>query len=298
MTELVCQTHQSILQVDLNQSSTKCKKYFSNNFLSTELDITLASMINNIRESETASSSSSSDYSEDIQLTRIHIIDWLFLVHTKLRLRLETLFQSIMIFDKTFFKFKGQLEEKRTYLMATVSLYIAIKYHETQKLHMECLLSTIGNNKFTKEEIIVTEMLILTKLSFKLPNDHFYDFLTLFINDFLIKNDNHKDILMQFACYIHTLAIMDINLYHNTDKVNLYLAIIIFTLRVMGLLLGFEFDLTHVSNLDIDMNEVLDIIVLLKNYYEEGIVDRTYSPVGYLYRYGFCPIFHKLRNYI
>lgn len=135
---------------------------------------------------------------------RSAMIDWMLYIKHELSLRDETLFLSVNIFDRTIFIFKGKLRKYELHLIGLVCLYIACKYEEVNPILLTNLIR-ITHGKFTKQDIISTEILILQKLSFKLSKDYFMDSLYLT----MVKINKLKDGNL-CKCYtkIYTYSIM------------------------------------------------------------------------------------------
>ena len=66
---------------------------------------------------------------------------------------------------------------------------MAVKYNEVKQISLDFLINKIAYNKFDKEVIIVSEIVILKKLNFRIPKTNFNDFL-FNLNELLIESED------------------------------------------------------------------------------------------------------------
>lgn len=145
---------------------------------------------------------------------RSNMIDWIVLIKNKLLLRDETLFLSVEILDKMFFMYAGKLLNDDIHLIGLVAIYIASKYEEVRQIPIDTLLVRIGHNKFTKDDVLSTEMLILKKLRFKMPKNYFMDLLNLLMLKLKKTNELCQCYANMYSCAIslYKLSLYDIKL--------------------------------------------------------------------------------------
>ena len=117
---------------------------------------------------------------------RASIINWLVQVHAELELSQEVLFMTVSILDRIHEQIESN-NQGQMYLHALACLFIASKYHDDDFPHISDFLY-VAKNKFSHEELIQTERLILSILRFGisslLTSNVFLDnFLTLLPNN-------------------------------------------------------------------------------------------------------------------
>jgi hypothetical protein len=161
---------------------------------------------------------------------RRSLIDWLSEIRLKLKLNHITTIKSSIIYDKVILTFHHQLNAFDHHLLMIASLLIAIKYEEIDQIHIESICSHIAHNKFTKKQILACEMMILKRLSFKLPNNDFIDFShqvigLLFDKCFTERDMSYRRLVEEFSILVYKLSLFDYELT-KVDALRLYICVI------------------------------------------------------------------------
>jgi cyclin B len=93
------------------------------------------------------------------------VIDWLVEVHLKFRLRLETLYLTVNIFDR--FLERRAVKRTRLQLVGCTAMLIASKYEEIWAPKVKNFIA-ISDNAYTRDQIIAMEGIMLNTLKFNL----------------------------------------------------------------------------------------------------------------------------------
>lgn len=96
--------------------------------------------------------------SEVKDTSRGFLVEWIIDVHRKFRLMSETLYVTISIIDR--YLSKVPIKKSQLHLLGVTALLIATKYEEIYPPDLKDLLS-VSENKFTKEEVLKMEFIIL-----------------------------------------------------------------------------------------------------------------------------------------
>ncbi|CAD8067841.1 unnamed protein product [Paramecium sonneborni] len=94
------------------------------------------------------------------------LINWLFEVHHKLKLQLETLLLTVWLIDK--FIETQLIQKNRFQLFGMACLFIASKYQEVYGVPKSGQLSKLCDEVYSKEDILKAEGQILQNLNFNL----------------------------------------------------------------------------------------------------------------------------------
>lgn len=97
---------------------------------------------------------------------RAILIDWLVEVHMKYKLKTETLFLTVSLIDRYLDK-KKQVSRKRLQLCGVTAMLIAAKYEEIYPPEVRDFVY-ITDNAYTKDDILMMEVSILTTLKFSI----------------------------------------------------------------------------------------------------------------------------------
>jgi len=95
------------------------------------------------------------------------VIDWLVEVHLKFKLRLETLYLTVNIFDR--FLERRAVKRSRLQLLGCTAMLIAAKYEEIWAPKVKNFV-VISDNAYTKDQIIAMEAILLNTLNFNLTH--------------------------------------------------------------------------------------------------------------------------------
>jgi hypothetical protein len=208
-----------------------------NNGLSFEKSTKLQQLANEFSRKSSVSSSSAS-ISTDKKIVketlevRSQLIDWIIIVSHKLKQGNNTFFLAVEILDQVIEKFNFNLSAKDLHLIGVVSLLLASKYEEVMPISMKLLLSKICHNKYTKEEIITAELLILTKLGFRIPKVNYIDIIYQLVDAF-DSNKQNETYLKQVYSYALSLTkavTFDFGLKQKINSSKLLTAIVYFSM--------------------------------------------------------------------
>lgn len=98
---------------------------------------------------------------------RAKMMDWMIEVLNLSKQKEETVFRAFHIMDMYFARARSPLCVDRLHLIGSVCMFIASKQEETSPISLDSLLKTICREKFSKEEILATELEILTVIEFR-----------------------------------------------------------------------------------------------------------------------------------
>jgi hypothetical protein len=170
--------------------------------------------------------------SSQIFSLRLAILDWMCEVAYKINLSPNTLLRAMEIFDKTIFSFDYNLTFDDFHLISIISLILAYKFEESKTISLEQVSNRICFGKFSIGDLIKSEMLVLKKINFILPQNKFETILNLIISkvasetDFASESTDFFKNLEHFAFLIFFLAKLDINLLRCVDEQAFFVAII------------------------------------------------------------------------
>jgi uncharacterized protein (DUF924 family) len=169
----------------------------------------------------------------EIKQVRCQIIDWMIIVFNKLNFRDETFFQAMEILDSILIKYKFNLSSEDVHLIAIVSLFIASKYEEVKPISLKSLVEKVCHGKYSKSDIIAAEMLVLKKLNFKIPRNHFLNFSYSFSQTYFAKyekSQEFKNTFDQILRSVYKMQILDFSFNSNNDILAKYFSIFTFAL--------------------------------------------------------------------
>jgi hypothetical protein len=170
--------------------------------------------------------------SSQIFSLRLAILDWMCEVAYKINLSPNTLLRAMEIFDKTIFSFDYNLSLDDFHLISIISLILAYKFEESKTLSLEQVSNRICFGKFSIGDLIRSEILVLKKIKFILPQNTFETILNLIISNFASETDFATEStdffinLEHLAYLIFFLAKLDITLLRCLDKQAFFVAII------------------------------------------------------------------------
>jgi hypothetical protein len=133
----------------------------------------LEEVLSNIRADRTSKTFS---ITPEFLAPRNQMLDWMRFVCRKLNLYDRTFFTAVDLFNVSLDKFKS-LSNDDLHLIAITCIFIASKIHETNLLQLDFISSQVGQNRFEKDDYLMTELLILKTINFKIPNNYFLDFV-------------------------------------------------------------------------------------------------------------------------
>jgi hypothetical protein len=162
--------------------------------------------------------------SSEIFSLRLAILDWMCEVAYKIEISSNTLLRGIEIFDETIYCFDYNLSLDDFHLISIVSLILAYKFEERKTISLKQVSDKICFGKFTDRDLIRTEIIVLKKLKFIIPQNKFETILNLIINKFASETDFASEStdffknLEFFSYLIFFLAKLDINLLRCVDN--------------------------------------------------------------------------------
>lgn len=171
-----------------------------------------------------------SQYENLIHL-RSKTIDWLVIVCAELKQGDSTFFLTVQIIDKMLEYYKFDLSAENFHLISIVSLFIASKYEEITPISLSTLTKEVGHQKYSKNDILSAELVILAKLNFKIPKIIFMDFINILLNATFSQSSTGKYItnghvckyqqmVFNHACSIYKFILLD---YMYNKKTNIFL---------------------------------------------------------------------------
>jgi hypothetical protein len=175
-----------------------------------------------------------------ISSIRAELIDWMSMISKKLSFNICTLLKSVEIFDRSAEVYNFTLGLNDLHLIAGTSLFMASKLHEVFNYKVEFIRKKIFHSKFEKKDILGTENLLLRKLKFKMPNEFFVNYLSLFLT-FLFRNispifndstyENYKQACFNFSILIYKLIAQNYSIFYSENRLELFLSVIYFALK-------------------------------------------------------------------
>lgn len=106
---------------------------------------------------------------------RAKMMDWMIEVLKIYSQREETIFRAFFLLDYFLWKSSEKVPAKKLHLLGTVCIMIASKNQEVQFIHTDQIIKNVSYNKFTKEEILATELEVLRVIEFKANLPTLYD---------------------------------------------------------------------------------------------------------------------------
>ena len=186
----------------------------------------------------------------------------------------STYFTSIDIYDVILTKFNSNLSCDDFSLIAITCIFISCKIHEGKTIQINFLVEKIGKGKFEKDDYLMTELLILKTLNFRIPQNFFIDFVNCILKiilptlECIISEDIYKNIKMNYK-----LALVNLDLLRNFDLLTIYISIIYYTIaqgiyrnkRMIENTIVVKFnELLNYFNTSND--ELIYIVTILSNY--------------------------------
>ena len=138
--------------------------------------------------------------------SRAFLIEWIIDVHRKFRLLPEALYVTQHIIDQ--FMSRHKIEKNQLHLLGVSTLWIAAKYEEIYPPDLNDFLQ-VSENKFSRQQVLDMEKIILMKLNFKITAPSPYRFLQRFRRLSIAFND---DEVFFFAQYLQEIALLDATL--------------------------------------------------------------------------------------
>lgn len=143
---------------------------------------------------------------------RRRLVDWLFEVFVSYKCEDQTIFLTITYMDAYLYKCKKELQNENIHLIGLVCLFIASKMEDMYPIDMKSLVSRIGHDKYSQNEIKRKEIDILNTLSYRLSDSTILEFIKNFIYD--LKFNNRSE-LKKFKLFEKV---------NNLEKTSIYIA--------------------------------------------------------------------------
>ncbi|KAJ2080811.1 G2/mitotic-specific cyclin [Coemansia sp. S100] len=132
---------------------------------------------------------------------RRELVNWIVEIHYQLRLLPETLFLAVNILDR--FLCKRNVPARRLQLIGVTAVMVACKYEESVTPHLSDFIYLAGNS-CTAQEILTTEIVILTALDFDMSYPNPMTFLRR-----VSKAEGYNEQTRAVAQYLMEVCIMD-----------------------------------------------------------------------------------------
>ena len=112
--------------------------------------------------------------------------------------------------DKILIIYEFNLSYHDIQLISLASFLISAKINETLFLKIHILENLLGNNKFSKDNIKSTELLILTKLKYKIPKNYFVEYIHILnLLKFGKEDTFYKRIALKYSSKIYSILLND-----------------------------------------------------------------------------------------
>ena len=135
-------------------------------------------------------------------LARTKMVNWMMEIFASYPSEPLSFFLAVEIMDNYLQKIDNICNEDDLHLIGMVSVYMSSKMEDIIPLHMVHIKTKIGHNKFTQNEIIMTEREILKIFDWDLLLITTYDVIKTFLSDFYVNNrDMIYNLKMETICY-------------------------------------------------------------------------------------------------
>jgi len=226
---------------------------------------------------------------------RNQLIDWLFVVTHLLNQTDATLFLAIDLMDVVYQSYNYKLSQSDLHLITMAALFIASKYEEIKPIRLGCLLSQIGHGKFSKQQVLSAEMLILSKIHFKIPRNHFMDFINIAynMNKEVVETEEYSNLVLSYAKSFYKLILLNYNVARAGSMSLIYSGILCYAITEANKIYGPKRNLSmtrfwHIcstyDNSTYDLMRVVNGIKNEKTLIETG--DKTDYPFYSQYELG------------
>jgi hypothetical protein len=250
---------------------TKCKScqiLFANGLLTRESTFSLERVNPNTTNEDlnevikTIRSNRSSKKFENVEsatlVFRNEMLDWIRMVCLKLNLYDSTYFTAVDIFDEVLDRFNSSLSNDDLLLIAITCIFISSKIEETTPLPLAWITDNLGQNKFEKDDYLMTELLILKTINFKIPRNYFLDFVNCIMRMILPTiGCACTDFIYNYIKNVYIIALHDLSSFRGTDVISNYFSIIYQSLLVMNSITAFGVT-TRLTNIMKNNNVNLD----------------------------------------
>lgn len=147
--------------------------------------------------------------SSELIRMRSETIDWLVIVCEKLSQSCQTFFLSVQLLDKVIKFYQYQTSPEDLYLICVACFFIASKFEEPKPISLKVVLNNVAHGKYSKEEFLCAEKLILKVINFKIPRSDFIDILHSLV--YRIDNkDLSKEDIFKYTISLCKLTVLDL----------------------------------------------------------------------------------------
>ena len=148
---------------------------------------------------------------------RLKMIDWMIEVFYNLKCKDITFFTCVNIMDRFFILTKKKFKPENLHLIGICSIFIASKFCEVYPIKLINLIEKVGHNKFSKNDILNMEKMILECLNYDILRPYsidfaeyfFEDLFSFFENNFNIHNKCLGEYLKEFIVQLNVKITLD-----------------------------------------------------------------------------------------
>jgi hypothetical protein len=163
----------------------------------------------NVKTLKNTKNSKNSNSIKKLLAMRNQLVEWLTIVAKMLKQSDYTLFRTISLIDNLIIKYEFSISPEDLHLIALVCFFISSKYEEIKPLKIKIIQKNVAHDKYSKEDLILTEKVLLKKINFKFEKIILFDAIYLIISS-IIENMNRTS--------ANDLEIENIN--SNNNKIN------------------------------------------------------------------------------
>ena len=161
---------------------------------------------------------------------RLKMIDWMIEVFYNLKCKDITFFTCVNIMDRFFILTKKKFKPENLHLIGICSIFIASKFCEVYPIKLINLIEKVGHNKFSKNDILNMEKMILECLNYDILRPYsidfaeyfFEDLFSFFENNFNIHNKYLEEYLRNFIEKLNIKICLDKFYFDKCESVKKY----------------------------------------------------------------------------
>ena len=161
---------------------------------------------------------------------RLKMIDWMIEVFYNLKCKDITFFTCVNIMDRFFILTKTKFKPENLHLIGICSIFIASKFCEVYPIKLINLIEKVGHNKFSKNDILNMEKMILECLNYDILRPYsidfaeyfFEDLFSFFENNFNIHNKYLEEYLRNFIEKLNIKICLDKFYFDKCESVKKY----------------------------------------------------------------------------
>jgi hypothetical protein len=173
---------------------------------------------------------------------RLQMLEWIENVCIYLNLSDDTLYTTIEIYDEVLKKFFYNLSNDDFVLIGLTCIFISSKLHEGKTINIDFLLKAIVHGKFERDDLLMTELLILKTLNFRIPINYFLSFVNCLLGmilptlDCVISNKIYKNIKSMYSMIKYDFQ------FEKYDKLLIYTSLVYFGVSELEMNSKMKFD--------------------------------------------------------